>query len=396
MRWPGLGRFALQRAGGGEIRTGPETDPLEALGRIEPSRAAEWLEAILDYLGELLLVRRAVRLDGIGTLHVVLRPPELESTRRGHRLIRPVATVVELRVDGPVLRPEGPCLFAFAADERLERWLARLKPTAILLVVPERDAFVDVLVMRLRAAGWEVEVHTDVEQALAAVHSGGAYLVLLDAALERAQEFAAGLKLNRETSMTPLVVTYPDLTMFLRPSGLMVVGDENIAEPYEFQALLDVVESEVARAAEERLIFLQQVGIHIPTDEGAIARLHEVFAGLLRSSGLKEEGQMAMATAFQEAVRNAADHGNRNRRECKIEVTYLLTSETLTVTVRDAGEGFDHRLYVQRGERGAVFLARRRAAQGRVGGLGILMMLKCTHHLEYNEAGNQVTLVRRL
>ena len=76
---------------------------------------------------------------------------------------------------------------------------------------------------------------------------------------------------------------------------------------------------------------------------------------------------------------------------------YLVDQSKVTVTVEDEGEGFDTELYLTRGVEGdAVAVARERHQAGRVGGLGIMLMLKCVDNLEYNYAGNLVKLTKNL
>jgi exodeoxyribonuclease VII large subunit len=50
---------------------------------------------------------------------------------------------------------------------------------------------------------------------------------------------------------------------------------------------------------------------------------------------------------------------------------------------------------IVRGE-AALTAVRERVLQGQMGGLGILLMMRCTDQLEYNPKGNQITLVRSL
>ena len=40
--------------------------------------------------------------------------------------------------------------------------------------------------------------------------------------------------------------------------------------------------------------------------------------------------------------------------------------------------------------------ARERHEQGRPGGLGIMLMLRCVDRIEYNDIGNQITLTKML
>jgi serine/threonine-protein kinase RsbW len=175
------------------------------------------------------------------------------------------------------------------------------------------------------------------------------------------------------------------------------MGDENLPQPFEFRQLLDTADAEIMRAAEEELIFLQQLNIHLPTDEPSIEKVIDTVHKLLESSGLNEEGQVAMSAAFREAVVNAAQHGNKYKRDRKIEVQYLLDSEKITTVVKDQGNGFNHEQFVKSGStRDAISAARERHAQGRMGGLGIMLMLRCCDRLEYNQQGNQLTLTKFL
>ena len=80
-----------------------------------------------------------------------------------------------------------------------------------------------------------------------------------------------------------------------------------------------------------------------------------------------------------------------------IKVLYLLDREKITVVVQDEGAGFDHDKFLQRGmQKDAATASRERHEQGKVGGLGIMLMLKCTDKLEYNDVGNMITLTKNL
>jgi anti-sigma regulatory factor (Ser/Thr protein kinase) len=176
-----------------------------------------------------------------------------------------------------------------------------------------------------------------------------------------------------------------------------VCPDQVVVQPFEVKALLDKAENELARVAEEKAIFRQEVLLRFATVDKCIDRANEFGAKLFERSGLDDEGQVAFCAAFREAIGNAAQHGNRFRKDKTIEVLYLLDQEKITVNVTDQGKGFDHKLYTHRGAGGdAIAAARERHQQGRLGGLGIMLMMKCTDKLEYNEAGNSVTLTKSL
>ena len=89
--------------------------------------------------------------------------------------------------------------------------------------------------------------------------------------------------------------------------------------------------------------------------------------------------------------------GNKYKKERRIEVQYLLEADTITAIVLDQGKGFNHKQFVSSGNtKDAISAARERHAQGRMGGLGIMLMLRCCDRLEYNEKGNEIHLVKKL
>lgn len=45
--------------------------------------------------------------------------------------------------------------------------------------------------------------------------------------------------------------------------------------------------------------------------------------------------------AVREAVINAIKHGNKNREEKQVDIKFVVEAESITVYVRDRGEGFD-------------------------------------------------------
>jgi serine/threonine-protein kinase RsbW len=175
--------------------------------------------------------------------------------------------------------------------------------------------------------------------------------------------------------------------------GLEATCDESISEPFELSDLVKLAEAELARVAEERNYFDHVMNFKFNTTEELVETANELVGHLLAQSGLEEEAQAATSVAFREAVDNAARHGNKYSPQRNIEIQYLLDREKVTVAVGDEGEGFDTEIYLSRGVSGnPVDAARERTAAGGVGGLGIMLMLKCVDKLEYNYAGNKITV----
>ena len=385
---PGFG--TLSAAGGSGGKADLLSDVATRLGEGNSQRVRSMMDAVLEAVKKELLSGKRVVLDGLGTFEIGSDKPEIERQPKGHRLIKPATAVVKFAA-------QGGGKVAFATSDDFRKRLESYKGSSIMLVVPERDFFTKTLEYYFETAGWKIEVFTKVVDALVKIETGAAYLVILDALFEDYQKFCYALKMRRETTNTPLLLLFPSEQAFKVLPQVTIMGDENLPQPFEFRQLLDTADAEIMRAAEEELIFLQQLNIHLPTDEPSIEKVIDTVHKLLESSGLNEEGQVAMSAAFREAVVNAAQHGNKYKRDRKIEVQYLLDSEKITTVVRDQGNGFNHEQFVKSGStRDAISAARERHAQGRMGGLGIMLMLRCCDRLEYNQQGNQLTLTKFL
>jgi serine/threonine-protein kinase RsbW len=384
---PGFGNLAKAGASGKMNLVG---DVASRLGEPNEQKVRSMLDALFEAVKKELLLGKRVVLDDLGVFEIGIEKPEIERQPKGHRLIKPAGAGVRFNATN------GEKVVFMAGDD-LKKRLESYKGSSIMLVVPERDFFTKTLEYYFESAGWEIEVFTKVVDALVKIESGKAYLVILDCLFEDYQKFCYSLKMRRETTNVPLLLLYPSEEKWKVMSEVSIVGDENLAQPFEFRQLLDNADAEILRAAEEELIFLQQINVHLPTDEPSIEKVIDMVHKLLESSSLNEEGQVAMSAAFREAVVNAAQHGNKYKKDRKIEVQYLLDAEKITTVVKDQGGGFNHEQYVKSGStRDAISAARERHAQGRMGGLGIMLMLRCCDRLEYNQNGNQLTLTKFL
>jgi len=365
-------------------------DVAQRLGEPNEQKVRSMIDTVVEAVKKELLGGKRIVLDELGVFEIGIEKPEIERQPKGHRLIKAAGAGVKFTANG------GPAL-SFAAADDLKKRLESYKGSSIMLIVPERDFFTKTLEYYFESAGWEIEVFTKVVDALVKIETGKAYLVILDCLFEDYQKFCYALKMRRETTNVPLLLLYPSEEKWKVMSEVSIVGDENLAQPFEFRQLLDSADAEIMRSAEEELIFLQQLNIQLPTDEPSIEKVIDMVHKLLETSSLNEEGQVAMSAAFREAVVNAAQHGNKYKKDRKIEVQYLLDAEKITTVVKDQGGGFNHEQYVKSGStRDAISAARERHAQGRMGGLGIMLMLRCCDRLEYNQNGNQLTLTKFL
>jgi anti-sigma regulatory factor (Ser/Thr protein kinase)/nucleoid DNA-binding protein len=370
----------------------------EILGKGAGMKAADagaFTETVLGKIKTRLLAGDKIFLKDFVSLRVVEEKPKIvEDPITKQRMIQPAKNVISFGTHASIktLVPGGG--LAFIPSVSLKEEMQKIKTSAILLAVPESDFFSKTIEYHFNRAGWKVKTATGVTDALQVMDGGETYLVICDHNMADAQKLAEKLKCKKETSLIPLIMMLPKNTNLDHAEYFRICGDEQVVEPFEVKSLLDIAESELARSSEEATIFDQEVVFQFPTDDQNIEKANELGATLFESSGLSDEGQVALAAAFREGIGNGAQHGNRHRRDKHVEIRYLLDSEKITASIEDQGNGFDWRQFIER-DGDAVDRVRAKH-QGQMGGLGIMLMLKCVDYLEYNDKGNRVTLQKFL
>jgi len=265
----------------------------------------------------------------------------------------------------------------------------------ILLAVPMKDMFANILAQRLAGPKTTVSVAEGVQRAMQMLDEVKPDIAVIDANMQDFQQLVHGIKYERRRGLIGSIVVYPEGADPERVDGLRVCEDETIQEPFDMGDLVKLAESELSRVTEERNFFQQEIHFQFRTSEEWIEQANDLIARLIDQAEMEDEKAAALAVAFREAVDNAARHGNKNQETKLIDTIYLLDKQKVTITVEDEGEGFDTELYLTRGIQGnAVAAARERNQAGRVGGLGIMLMLKCLDDLEYNYVGNLVKLTK--
>ncbi|MBI4566614.1 MAG: ATP-binding protein [Planctomycetes bacterium] len=398
---PGFGLFLLNGGEGAprpaDAANGLCADLAARLSEPDARRAEEILASLVDTLRAELLAGRKVALDDIGTFEVRHQGPVVERQPLGCRLIQPARSQLLFLPAKPVLTPSGEARLSFVPSEDLQRSVERMIASTILFLCGEDDFFGRTLEYYFRNAGWEFEIVTGVPSALTRLETGRPCLAIVDGSLPDSQEFCRALKFGRQTTNAPLITLHPDAREWERPTQVMVLGNENLTQPFEFRELLEAADGEIRRAWAEEEVFVQQVAFRLPSSEAAVDQVVEQIQRLLEQSGMEDKRQVALVAALREAAVNAAQHGNRFDPRKAIDIQYLLDADKLTLNLTDQGDGFDHEAYVRRGRtHDAATAARERHAEGRLGGLGVMLMLRCCDDVKFNSKGNQVTLVKYL
>ncbi|MFC1705948.1 ATP-binding protein [Planctomycetota bacterium] len=335
--------------------------------------------AVMEAIKKELLAGSRVTLTDFASLRIVERKARVvRSPDTGQQVVSPADNVVR-----------------FVPIDSFREAIVALKLSSIVLAVPGDDTFARVIESHFTHAGWNTRVVHSQDDCLTYLRSAGTNLVIVDGTLEGAEPLIAELKCVPETSTIPLIVLYPKERDPECSTAFHIRADEYLVEPFEVYTLLMLAESELARSNTDEATFEQRVRFQFGGTEENLELAGGLAERLFGETDLDEEEQVALGYAFREALGNAAQHGNGNDPGKRIRVRYSLDREKVTIVVTDAGAGFDHGTELARcANQDALAAARERRAKGGVGGLGIMLMLKCSDRVEYNHTGNRVALTK--
>lgn len=85
----------------------------------------------------------------------------------------------------------------------------------------------------------------------------------------------------------------------------------------------------------------KMVGIQIGSNLELIDVVTLTADHLAKLSGFDEEEQYRINLSVRESIANAIEHGNKYDPHKNVEVHFKLTNESLSISIRDHGAGFD-------------------------------------------------------
>jgi len=352
---------------------------------LDNERAEAFWNRLWKTVREDLLEHGAVQIPDSGTFRLDEPEPDAEG-----------GTVRFIPEDSTETRDSNRTSFTFAPHPSFRRTLRELETARknVLLLVPEGDLFFEMMEPTIEEKGYSVSFRHDAEDTLDELNDGSltASALLVDSRLQHAQSFMRSVGTNPFHADLPVVLIFPEDVDPSHPEQLQVFGDDEIQEPFDVHALLSLIEQLDGPRDPD---LLHHVHFRFPTRNETVEDAQQFLDRLIEQSNVDDETQVEMRAAFREAIGNAAQHGNRYRRDKKILCDYSFKRDEITFQVEDEGRGFDHEKYVRQGQSDdALDHTREGHQEGKYGGFGIMLMLRTVDDVEYNEKGNVVTLIK--
>lgn len=269
---------------------------------------------------------------------------------------------------------------------------------SVLVVVPGKNVFTDILKMRLGQAKRKFTLVSTAEEALAAFDVHEPDLIIVEDSLPGADEFIRKVKTEKKKSFLSIIKVYEKGRPAKKGEAeFRVWEDDFLVEPFEMMELFALSEAELARLPSAKEVRMRQLHFTCRGSDPNVQKALELGRGIVFNVGLEEDKAVTLFAAFQEAMDNAVRHGNRHNPKKHVDVSFLVDSSKIVLTVEDEGEGFDFSKYIDFAKtQDAATRARMAHAEGRIGGLGIKLMFECCDKLAYLSPGNKIRLEKKI
>jgi anti-sigma regulatory factor (Ser/Thr protein kinase) len=154
-------------------------------------------------------------------------------------------------------------------------------------------------------------------------------------------------------------------------------------------------ETDVAKTF-ARLAALNAIRLTGPTERDVLDKINKIGERYIYTrKNLSAYDKDLLSAAMREAVGNGEIHGNKYDPAKKIILSFHDAPKELKVVVQDEGPGFDFgRILLESKQGSAVEAARKRVSEGKVGGLGIRLILSAADHVNYLQDGSCVEMVK--
>lgn len=273
----------------------------------------------------------------------------------------------------------------------------------VALLVEGDERVERVLRRKLEPQGWEIVLAGNNNDALERVKLRSFALIVTAGPTSGAEDVELLRKMRRAHAHTRVIIVTDDGT----PQDVVDAMKERAFSFFchkfseeNFERIIDLAMNcpcwddgiEVASATPD------WVNLMVRCDPGTADR---VFQFMREIANLPEQESMKAGTAFREMLLNAMEHGGHFDPTEYVEISYVRTRKMVTCRIKDPGQGFSlkelQHSAMANPPSDPLRHAMLRERQGmRPGGYGLLMARNLVDELLYNEAGNEVFLVKYL
>jgi two-component system, OmpR family, response regulator len=271
-------------------------------------------------------------------------------------------------------------------------------PRTVLVADDKRDTN-DILANLVRARGFEVIQVFSGQEALSAVARQVPDVILLGLMLPDINGFEVcdRLKRARETNLIPIVMVTAQQDAHHRAAGVRVGANGYLSKPFTTEQLDEIIDAALAWHNEhENRGTTGEINFDVRSELTQLSQASDMLADLFAHTPLTERHIKDLKQAIMEMGGNAIEWGHRKNADLVLRITYRIDPTSITLIIKDQGPGFNPRNlpHAASDEDPIGHIEIRNELGLREGGFGIMLARGLVDRFRYNEAGNEVTLVK--
>ena len=256
----------------------------------------------------------------------------------------------------------------------------------------------------LKKNGHTVTTASDGISALRAMQKKKFDLVLLDIWMPKMTGLGLLARLHEEKHIPKIIVMTSDQTSDTLLTAMRGHVYQFLRKPLDAEMLRITVDNALSSTPSAPPIEVLSAQPHwvellVPCEQSVVYRVQSFLSHL--DSGLSADVAEKVGYAFRELLNNAIEWGGRLDPNLKVRISFIRTKKMLMYRLDDPGPGFDlHNLKhaaLNNPEEDPMAHMKAREEKGlRPGGLGLLLTQQMVDELVYNEARNEVVLIKYL
>jgi CheY-like chemotaxis protein/anti-sigma regulatory factor (Ser/Thr protein kinase) len=271
-------------------------------------------------------------------------------------------------------------------------------PTA--LIVEDDPDQAEMAARLLRYRNFESQIAGTGGQGLEMARELKPDVVLLDLMLPDTTGFdvCRGLRLDHQTMLTPVVMLTALGDAQNRTRGFRVGANAYVPKPYGAEELFQAIaDARAWRVRMEQRQIRGEIHVQINSETMFLQEVNDFLMSVSLAIPFTHEQVLCLRQALLEMGQNAIEWGNRHRSEQLVDFTYRIHPDRVEIVIRDQGAGFDKSklAHAACAEDPIAHMDVREKLGLREGGFGLLITDGMVDEMRHNEAGNEVTLIKR-
>ena len=268
------------------------------------------------------------------------------------------------------------------------------------LIVEDHPEQADLVARILRLRDYQPIVAEDGEAGLRLAREQHPDVMLLDLMLPDINGFDVCRRLRTDpaTRLIPVVMLTALNDVQHRVHGFRVGANAYVTKPYGVDDLFEAISAARAwRTSMEQRALQGEIHVELNSEITLLKDLNDFLMLVCQSTPLQQEQVIQIRQAVMEMAHNAIEWGNLHQSDRLVKITYRIHEDRLEIVVQDQGPGFDRSQLPHAAVPDDPFthLDVREKLGLRAGGFGLLICQGMVDEMRYNDAGNEVTLIKR-